>query len=96
MPNSKILKAAAEELAKRANQGDDLAMDYASRMQRAKDMGFDTSRPVYHGTATDFDAFDPDRAIGTQFWSTTDKPAIEAGEVGAQGSGVIKEMYQNI
>ena len=86
----------AEELAQRVKGGDSLAMDYASRMQRAKDMGFDTSRPVYHGSATDFDAFDPDRAIGTQFWSTTDRAAIEAGEVGAQGSGVIKEMYQNI
>jgi len=76
--------------------GADLAMDYSSRMARAKDQGFDTSTPVYHGTASDFDAFDPDRAIGSQFWSTTDKAAIEAGDVGAQGNGVVKEMYQRI
>jgi len=44
----------------------------------------------------DFDAFDADRSIGTNFWSTTDRAAIEKGEVGAQGSGVIKEMYQRI
>ena len=73
-----------------------LPMDEASRMARAREMGFDTSRPVYHGTATDFRAFDPDRSIGTQYWSTTDKAAVEAGNVGAQGRGVIKEMYHKI
>ena len=74
----------------------DLPMDEASRMARAKEMGFDTSRPVFHGTSVDFQEFDPDKSIGTQYWSTTDKNAIEAGEVGAQGKGVIKEMYQRI
>jgi hypothetical protein len=74
----------------------DLAMDYSSRMARAKDQGFDIDTPVYHGTALDFDAFDPDRAIGSQFWSTTDRAAIESGDVGAQGKGVVKEMYQRI
>lgn len=73
-----------------------LPMDEASRMARAAEQGFDTSRPVYHGTKTDFRAFDRDRAIGSQFWSTTDKAAIEAGNVGAQGKGVIKEMFQRI
>ncbi len=68
----------------------------AERMARAAEQGYDLSRPVYHSTATDFDAFDPDRAIGTQFWSTTDKAAAEAGDVGAQGRGVIKEMYHRI
>lgn len=75
---------------------DELDMSSAARMKRAKEMGFDTSDPVYHGTSTDFDAFDPDRAIGTQFWSTNDKSAIEAGEVGAQGKGVIKEMFHRV
>jgi len=73
-----------------------LPMDDASRLARAAEMGFDTSRPVYHGTATDFRAFDPKRSIGGQYWSTTDKASVLAGEVGAQGKGVIKEMYQNI
>jgi len=74
----------------------ELPMDYYSRLARARDQGFDTDTPVYHGTASDFDAFDPDRAIGSQFWSTTDKAAIESGDVGAQGKGVIKEMYHRI
>ena len=73
-----------------------LDMDTPSRMARAKEQGFDTDKKVYHGTADDFDAFDPDRAIGTQFWSTTNKAEIESGDVGAQGSGVIKEMYHRI
>ena len=73
-----------------------LLMDKPSRMARAKEQGFDTDKKVYHGTADDFDDFDPDRAIGTQFWSTTNKAEIESGDVGAQGSGVIKEMYHRI
>lgn len=36
-----------------------LAMDQASRMQRAREMGFDTDKTWYHGTASDFDAFTP-------------------------------------
>lgn len=71
-------------------------MDYASRMARAKEMGFDVDKPVYHGTKDDFTEFDPDRAIGTNFWSTNNKSLIEKGEVGAQGSGKIKEMYHRI
>ena len=71
-------------------------MSTPARMARAKEQGFDTDKKVYHGTADDFDAFDPDRAIGTQFWSTTNKAEIESGDVGAQGSGVIKEMYHRI
>ena len=47
----------AEELAQRVKGGDSLAMDYASRMQRAKDMGFDTDTTYYHGTGADFDSF---------------------------------------
>lgn len=73
-----------------------LDMSKEARMARAKEQGFDVDNPVYHGTKTDFDAFDPDRVIGSQFWSTTDKAAIESGDVGAQGKGVIKELYHNI
>ncbi len=88
-PLFKKVIEAAQELRK-------LGGTQAERMARAASQDFDLSRPVYHSTATDFDAFDPDRAIGTQFWSTTDKAAAEAGEVGAQGQGVIKEMYHRI
>ncbi len=38
-------------------QAAELLMDYASRMQRAKDMGFDTDRVWYHGGQNDIDAF---------------------------------------
>lgn len=34
-------------------------MDHASRMQRAKQMGFDTDKTLYHGTGKDFTEFDP-------------------------------------
>lgn len=67
-----------------------------ARLKRAAEQGFDVSRPVYHGTSTDFKAFDPDRALGTQYWSTTDRAAVESGNVGASGKGVIKEMYHRI
>lgn len=40
---------------------DDLPMDQASRMARARDMGFDVDTPLYHGTSETFDAFDPGR-----------------------------------
>lgn len=35
----------------------DLPMDEASRMQRARDMGFDTDNTVYHATGNNVDAF---------------------------------------
>ena len=91
MPNSKILKAAAEELAKRANQGDNLAMDYASRMQRAKDMGFDTSKPVYHGTATDFEAFDPAKKSSANLLASKGAGFVPVGGALAVGAGLTPE-----
>ena len=39
-----------------------LPMDYASRMARAKQMGFRTDMPLAHGTASDFSEFDLDEA----------------------------------
>lgn len=36
-----------------------LAMDEASRMARAKEMGFDTGKTYFHGTAADIDRFKP-------------------------------------
>jgi hypothetical protein len=44
--------------------GYDLPMDEASRMARAREMGFDTETPLYHGTDADFQAFDNGK-IGT-------------------------------
>lgn len=57
---------ALAELVKRAQQGDDLAMDYASRMQRARDMGFDTDTQLYRG------ATDTENTSGI-YWTTPDK-----------------------
>ncbi len=42
-----------------------LPMDEASRMARAKDMGFRTGMPLYHGTNADIKAFDPSQAART-------------------------------
>jgi len=35
-----------------------LDMSQSGRMQRAQEMGFDTRKPLYHGTGEDFQAFD--------------------------------------
>ncbi len=51
---------------------------------------------VYHGTAKNFSVFNPKKAIGGQFWFTTDKASIERGEAGAQGKGVIVDAYLSI
>lgn len=37
----------------------ELPMDYASRMARAKEMGFDVDNIYYHGTGSDFTEYDP-------------------------------------
>jgi hypothetical protein len=37
--------------------GKSLPMDETSRMQRAKEQGFDVDTPLYHGTHSDFDSF---------------------------------------
>lgn len=67
--------------------GADMPMDVASRMARAREMGRDT--PAYHSTDTNISAVDNDRLIGGQFWSTDDVDAINRGEVGAAGRGVV-------
>jgi hypothetical protein len=47
-----------------------LPMDDASRLARARDLGFDTSRPLFHGTDKTFDAFDISKA------RTSTEPAV--------------------
>jgi len=42
--------------------GMDMPLDEASRMARAREMGFDTEAPLYHGTAADFQTFSRDGA----------------------------------
>jgi hypothetical protein len=51
-------------------------------------------RIVYHGTDKNFRKFNSKfSSMGGIIWFTTDKSSIERGEVGASGSGYIKELY---
>lgn len=52
-------EAALPALMANALERPDLPMDLASRMARAKEMGFDVDNPVYHGTNAQFDEFKP-------------------------------------
>jgi hypothetical protein len=51
---------------------------------------------VYHGTDAVIRAFDPDKTVDGMFWFTSDRGAIERGNVGAAGSGKIVEAYLSI
>lgn len=51
---------------------------------------------VYHGTDKTFNKINMRKGAQGLFWFTSDKSAIEAGEVGAQGSGKIMELYAKI
>ncbi len=55
-PMAKVPKGALASGAMKEAAG--LPMDQASRMARAKELGFDTDRILYHGTGRNFDAFD--------------------------------------
>lgn len=64
-----------------------LDMSYQERMQRAKDMGFDTDATYYHGTRRDFDEFEasnPRGAIGNKkgVYFTKDKRTAEEYSLG--------------
>jgi hypothetical protein len=58
----------------------------------------DQGRPlvVYHGTDKRFTKINVKKGAESIFWFTSDKSAIEAGEVGAAGTGVIMELYIKI
>lgn len=51
---------------------------------------------VYHGTDQSFDTFDQAKTADTLFWFTSDKQAIENGEVGAAGKGDIMPVYLSL
>lgn len=51
---------------------------------------------VYHGTNKSFKKIDMDKGAMGTFWFTSDRAAIEAGEVGASGKGVIMSLYAKI
>ena len=51
-----------------------LAMDHASRMQRARELGYDPDTTLYHGTNKEFDSFDTGKSgsgVGTAGQSAT-------------------------
>lgn len=51
---------------------------------------------VYHGTSHSFNVFDSDKTMDSAFWFTTNKKAIESGEVGASGHGKIMPVYLSV
>ena len=51
---------------------------------------------VYHGTAKAFTKVDFKKGAQNLFWFTSDRAAIEGGEVGASGQGVILPLYAKI
>ena len=48
---------------------------------------------VYHGTDKAFTEFDSDKTMDGLFWFTSDRNAIDQGEVGAAGRGEVIEAY---
>lgn len=71
----------------------DLPMDTASRMARAKEMGFDTSVPWYHGTTADINAFSTTSRGDTTLADSARKASfftsdpVTASEYASLGSG---------
>lgn len=51
---------------------------------------------VYHGTGSKFNKFNIKKTTQGIIWFTSDKEAIEKGEVGAQGKGYIMDLYASI
>tara|TARA_R100001377_G_scaffold34412_2_gene18938 strand:+ start:2642 stop:3514 length:873 start_codon:yes stop_codon:yes gene_type:complete len=75
----------------------DLAMDYSSRMARAKEQGFDTDTPYYHGTpAEDIEAFDispEQRRFPKSFGVHMANTRNEATHYKPPTSGSVQELY---
>ena len=53
-------------------------------------------RVVYHGTSSNFNSFNPKKATQGIFWFTSDRGAIDAGEVGAQGKGRVMDLFAQL
>ncbi|MCP4928975.1 MAG: hypothetical protein GY918_07975 [Gammaproteobacteria bacterium] len=89
----------AAELAERVKGGDSLAMDFASRMQRAKEQGFDTDTVYYHATDADIDSFDPNKTWrGYSYFTDNPDNAMKASVNGWDSIYPVflkKENFQN-
>lgn len=51
---------------------------------------------VHHGTGSKFKKFNLKKTTQGIIWFTSDKSAVESGEVGAQGKGHIMDLYVSI
>jgi len=69
---------------------DDLPMDEASRMARAKEMGFDTDTVYYHGTTDDFDEFSLDH------FGKRGDPGLRGKGVYLTDSGSLSSGYADL
>lgn len=90
MPNLKQLVQIAKILR-------ELPMDEASRMARAKKMGFDVDTPVYHGTDATFSEFKVDpyrlgKTLGPGVYTTPD-PKSASRYADYTGSSSGKQVY---
>ena len=79
-----------------------LPMDEASRIARARDMGFDTDMPLYHGSASDFPAFDKaNRGSATNAMSAkratwmADSPDVAGGYATFAEGGPIQQLIDS-
>lgn len=73
-----------------------LPMDHASRMARAREMGFDVDAPLYHGTQAKFDEFQPsqDGSYGPGVYVTNDRKHAEHFTQNDKGPiGEVLELY---
>lgn len=66
-----------------------LPMDDASRMARARDLGFNVDEKVFHETSKKFDEFKPQ--YGSQVWFTTDPATF--GQNGAAATNHVFEGF---
>lgn len=97
-----------EDIVKIIDGADNLPMDEASRMVRAKEQGFYTDMPLYHGTNKDFEAFNlfegadetrsvsrsPVGKLGVSL-ATDPKLADEfASRAGGEGMNVIPALHR--
>ena len=76
--------------------GMDLPMDEASRMVRAAGQGYDISRPMYHGTDTDFTSVDTNMGSGERYrtgFFTSDNPNVAASYAPNRDRGMVLPVF---
>jgi hypothetical protein len=74
----------------------DLPMDEANRMVRAAGQGYDISRPMYHGTDTDFTSVDTNMGSGERYrtgFFTSDNPDVAASYAPNRDLGMVLPVF---